>query len=101
MLTARYELPTPDGLSPMEMDEWRNRKLLPTQNRVLTCLTTWLEDHGMLNEDPHIAQRMQEFLSLITQPPPLALTARLILGSLERLVSRFHFLFKSQAQHAA
>jgi son of sevenless-like protein len=40
----------------------------------------------MLNEDPHIARRMQEFLSLISQPPPLALTAQLIMQSLERLV---------------
>jgi son of sevenless-like protein len=77
----------PDGISSAEADDWRIRKLLPIQNRVLMCFTTWLEDHDMLNEDPHISRRMQEFMSQITQPASLALAARLILGSLERLVS--------------
>jgi hypothetical protein len=86
MLAARYELAPPEDLSPLEMEDWRSRKLLPTQNRVLMCLTTWLEDYSMLNEDPHISQRMQDFLGLITQPASLALAARLILASLERLV---------------
>jgi son of sevenless-like protein len=87
MLVGRYELPPPDGISIQEIDEWRERKLRPTQNRVLMCLTTWLEDYSMLNEDPHVARQMQEFLSLIQQPPQLALAARLILESLSRLVS--------------
>jgi son of sevenless-like protein len=87
MLVGRYELPPPEGISIQEIDEWRERKLRPTQNRVLMCLTTWLEDYSMLNEDPHVARQMQEFLSLIQQPPQLALAARLILESLSRLVS--------------
>jgi son of sevenless-like protein len=86
MLTARYEAAPPEGLSPQELEDWRERKLRPTQSRVLSCLTAWLEDHGMLHEDPHIARRMQEFLSLISQPPALALTAQLIMQSLERMV---------------
>jgi son of sevenless-like protein len=86
MIIARYELPPPDGIAIAEIDDWRERKLRPIQNRVLMCLTAWLEDHNMLNEDPHIAQPMSEFLSLIAQPPPLALAARLILNTLKRLV---------------
>jgi hypothetical protein len=88
LLVDRYEMDHPDGLSTEEFEDWKEKKLRPTQKRVLTCLTIWLES-DMLHEDPDIANRLQGFLSHIVTPPPLALTARLILQSLERLVSYF------------
>jgi son of sevenless-like protein len=90
LLAARFETAPPENLTAAELDDWRDRKQRPVQNQVLTCFTTWLEDHVMLNEEPHIVQRMQEFLSLISQPPSLAFTAKLIMQSLERGLVRTH-----------
>jgi len=47
----------------------------------------WLEEYDLLNQDAEVAPKLQEFLSLIVGPPSLAFTAKLILKSLERLVS--------------
>jgi son of sevenless-like protein len=76
----------PAGLTSSQIKDWTEKKLRPTQKRVLTVLTTWLEDYALLTEEPHIARRLTDFLSMIVEPPALALTARLILQSLERLV---------------
>jgi son of sevenless-like protein len=76
----------PASLSTEEFEEWKEKKLRPTQKRVLTILTMWLEDHKLLDEEPHIGQQLTEFLSLIVTPEPLAITARLIQEDLERLV---------------
>jgi son of sevenless-like protein len=76
----------PTELSCTQIKDWTEKKLRPTQKRVLTVLTMWLEDYALLTEEPHIARRLTDFLSLIVKPSELAVTARLILQSLERLV---------------
>lgn len=87
LLVERYQMDHSASLSNEEFEEWKNNKLRPTQKRVLTILTMWLEDHHLLNEEPHMGQSLMDFLSLIVTPAPQALTAKLILQSLERLVS--------------
>jgi hypothetical protein len=47
----------------------------------------WLEEYDLLNQDPEVAPKLQNFLRLIVTPPALALTAKHMLKSLERLVS--------------
>lgn len=89
LLVERYRMDHPPDLTGSEFEEWKDKKLLPTQKRVLTILTMWLEDHDLLEEEPYIAQRLTDFLTLIISPPPLALTAKLMLQSLERLVRLF------------
>jgi son of sevenless-like protein len=86
LLVERYQMDHPASLSTEEFEEWKEKKLRPTQKRVLTILTMWLEDHKLLDEEPHIGQQLTEFLSLIVTPEPLAITARLIQEDLERLV---------------
>lgn len=86
LLVERYQMDHPAGLSSEEFDEWKEKKLRPTQHRVLTVLTMWLGDHRLLDEEPHMARSLTEFLSLIVTPP-LAITAKLMLQTLERLVS--------------
>jgi hypothetical protein len=89
MLVGHYELSPPDGImSVPELCEWKERKQRPTQIQVLTCLTTWLEDYGMLNEEPHLARQVQDFLSSIQQPLEVALAACIVLQSLSKLVSQ-------------
>ncbi|KAJ7070620.1 ras guanine nucleotide exchange factor domain-containing protein [Mycena amicta] len=85
LLVARYDMARPDGLTDEQADEWRDKMQLPTQRRILTLFTMWLQDHRLLEEEPHIAQRLTDFLTQITQPPPLALTAKLIIRSIEDL----------------
>jgi son of sevenless-like protein len=53
----------------------------------------WLEEYDLLNQDPEVAPKLQNFLFLIVSPPALALTAKHILKSLERLVSFERIVF--------
>jgi son of sevenless-like protein len=85
LLVAQYELEAPPNLTEEEFEHWRREKLRPTQKRVLTVLTMWLEEYDLLNQDPEVAPKLQDFLSLIVTPASLALTARHMLKSLERL----------------
>jgi son of sevenless-like protein len=87
MLVARYHMERPEDLTAEQADEWRDKMQLPTQRRTLTLFTMWLQDHRLLEEEPHIAQRLTDFLTHIMQPQPLALTAKLIIRSIEDLVS--------------
>jgi son of sevenless-like protein len=77
----------PPNLTEDEFDQWKREKLRPTQKRVLTVLTMWLEEYDLLNQDAEVAPKLQEFLGLVINPPTLALTAKHMLKSLERLVS--------------
>ncbi|KDQ63075.1 hypothetical protein JAAARDRAFT_53300 [Jaapia argillacea MUCL 33604] len=84
-LVDLYQMDDPKGISTEEFEEWKLKKLRPTQKRVLTVFTMWLEDHAMLTEEPHIGEKLQEFLALIVTPPPFALTAKLMAQSFDRL----------------
>jgi len=55
----------------------------------------WLEEYDLLNQDPEVAPKLQDFLRLIVNPPALALTAKHMLKSLERLVSLKRVVFRS------
>ncbi|KAI9511742.1 ras guanine nucleotide exchange factor domain-containing protein [Russula earlei] len=85
LLIAQYELDAPPNLSEEEFEQWKREKLRPTQKRVLTVLTMWLEEYDLLNQDAEVAPKLQDFLNLVISPPSLAFTAKLILKSLERL----------------
>ncbi|KAJ6523591.1 ras guanine nucleotide exchange factor domain-containing protein [Mycena capillaripes] len=85
LLVARYNMERPEGLNAEQADEWRDKMQLPTQRRILTLFTMWLQDHRLLEEEPHIAQRLTDFLAQIMTPQPLALTAKLIIRSIEDL----------------
>lgn len=86
MLVEKYRMDHPSGINEEEFVEWKEKCRLPTQRRVLTLFTIWLEDHRLLEEEPHIAQRLTDFLSLITPPAPLSPAAKLIMQSIKRLV---------------
>ncbi|KAJ7361302.1 ras guanine nucleotide exchange factor domain-containing protein [Mycena albidolilacea] len=85
LLVARYHMERPEHLTDGQAEEWREKMQLPTQRRTLTLLTMWLQDHRLLEEEPHIAQRLTDFLRKIMQPQSLALTAKLIIRSIEDL----------------
>ncbi|KAK0466321.1 ras guanine nucleotide exchange factor domain-containing protein [Desarmillaria tabescens] len=82
-LVGIYAMEYPSKITDPEYEEWREKCSLPTQRIVLTVFTMWLEDHRLLEEEPHIAQHLTDFLNDVT--PPLAVTAKLIVKSIERL----------------
>lgn len=85
MIVDRYREDHPKDLnSSLEFDNWR-RHNIASQRRALMILTMWLEDHRLLEEEPHIAQRLTAFLKLIITPP-LAEDAQRLMDSIERLV---------------
>jgi son of sevenless len=88
-LVDRYRMDPPLNMTDAEFEEWKERLCLPTQRVILTLFTMWLEDHRLLEEEPHIAQRLTDFLTLITTPQSLSITARLIVQSIARLVCIF------------
>lgn len=55
---------------------------------VLAVLSMWLEDYGLLEDDPDIAPQLKDFLDLVISPPSLAFSAKLILQSLNKLVRK-------------
>jgi son of sevenless len=87
LLISQFGLDVPPNLSEDEFNQWKREKLRPTQKRVLTVLTMWLEEYDLLNQDAEVAPKLQEFLGFVSSPPTLALTAKHMLKSLERLVS--------------
>lgn len=87
MLVDIYRMSYPEILTESEFDEWRDRCLQPTQRQVLTVFSMWLEEYRLLEEEPDISRRLNDFLRLITSPSPLAATAQGIIDSITRLVS--------------
>lgn len=84
MLVDRYRMDHPENLSNNEFENWRKHNIA-SQRRVLMIFTMWLESHRLLEEEPHIAQRLTDFLKLITTAP-LATEAKRLLDAIERLV---------------
>lgn len=68
------------------MEVWRQKKQLPVQRRVLAIFQAWLENHSMIQDDPPIACRLQEFLCSITTPQQNTAYAKQVMNILERLV---------------
>jgi hypothetical protein len=91
----------PPGLNPKEEREWADKKNRPTQKRSVPCalsgsidlisfrilqvLMEWLEQYGMIEDDPHLVPQLQQFLLRINDSPMLALSAKHISQSLERV----------------
>ncbi|GJJ13429.1 hypothetical protein Clacol_007683 [Clathrus columnatus] len=82
LLIEKYEMDSPPGLDVEEFNEWKDKKLRPTQARVLHVLTVWVDNYGLIQDDPRVIPRLQDFLELIHSPPQHAQNARLILQNI-------------------
>ncbi|KAG9011301.1 hypothetical protein FRB93_003103 [Tulasnella sp. JGI-2019a] len=93
LLTEHYLMTHPEELTDDEFNEWKEKKLRPCQTRVLATLTEWVERYRFVKDEPHMVTRLKEFLSLIKTPTANALTAKLLLQTIEKqesaMVSRF------------
>jgi len=87
MLLDRFHVKPPKSLTESERKEWKLYLRLPVQQRVLEVFGIWLEENRMLEEEPHVSQRLADFLGTINSPT-LLITATAITRTVERLVSR-------------
>ena len=88
MLVQRYGRGMPRNLTTAEAQEWRNQTI-GIQRNVLTVCTMWVEAHRLLEEEPHIALHMTEFLRLVVSPP-LSVMAIQLIETIERMVGWLH-----------
>ena len=86
LLVAQFNLSHPAALGSKELEQWKEKRLMPNRRRVLTMLQVWNDQFGLLQDDPYLARRVVDFVSSVTSPPPLATIAREVLKSLERYV---------------
>ncbi|KAJ3556493.1 hypothetical protein NM688_g2000 [Phlebia brevispora] len=85
LLLERYDLDVPQAVTATELEEWRTRRLLQSQRKVLAIFMSWLVDHNMIEEDPSVARRLQDFLSEISEPPDNVAAAQEVRQALERI----------------
>ncbi|KAJ2918365.1 hypothetical protein MD484_g2048, partial [Candolleomyces efflorescens] len=84
LLLDRFSMTRPDNLNQVEVEDWKRRCLVPTQRHVLDVFNLWLEDHRLLEEDPHIAQRLPDFIRQVATPR-LPVEGQALLQNIERL----------------
>ncbi|KAF9444606.1 ras GEF [Macrolepiota fuliginosa MF-IS2] len=68
-LVEYYNLPQPGDLTVSELEDWLERGKRKTQRKVLEIFSDWLQSNHLLEEEPHIAGRLTEFLQSITSGP--------------------------------
>ncbi|KAF8963919.1 ras guanine nucleotide exchange factor domain-containing protein [Flammula alnicola] len=83
-LIKRYNMGPYKKLADNEYKDWKANLRVPTQHRILEIFSIWLEDHRLLEEEPHISQRLTNFLSTIRTPPHNT-QADAIIKNIERL----------------
>ncbi|PCH34105.1 ras GEF [Wolfiporia cocos MD-104 SS10] len=83
-LFSRFHMGQPDFESNWELDKWREEKLEPTQRRILAIFKLWAEEYGMSRDDPHIARRLNEFLTSLIPDSPFVATAQSLMEILRR-----------------
>ena len=69
MLVERFYLKPNESLTESEYLIWKASFRIPVQRLVLDIFSRWLENYQLFEEEPHIAQRLKEFLNLIVSLP--------------------------------
>ena len=85
MLVERFHIKPNESLTESEYLNWKANLRIPVQRLVLDILNRWLEDYQLFEEEPHIAQRLKEFLDLIVSPPHNKIAA-IIIQTIDRMV---------------
>lgn len=87
MLVERFHLKPEMSLTGHEYIDWKAHLRNPVQRLVLEIFSIWLEDYRLLEEEPHIVQRMRDFLTLNVYLPQKT-TATTMIQTIDRLVRR-------------
>ena len=83
MLVERFYFKPHEVLTNSEYLDWKANLRIPVQRLVLEILSRWLEDYQLLEEDPHITQRLRDFLTPISSYNTSAAT---IIHTIDRMV---------------
>ncbi|KIM23236.1 hypothetical protein M408DRAFT_264797 [Serendipita vermifera MAFF 305830] len=84
-LVSHYTMAQPDELSVAEALEWKEKKLRPTQMRVLCVMGLWIDKHGLVLDEPALIPKVRTWLSTISSPTGLALSAKQLIQSIDRI----------------
>ncbi|KAK7465269.1 hypothetical protein VKT23_005248 [Stygiomarasmius scandens] len=84
MLVENYQMEYPKDASNDERKDWEEKRQYLTRCFVLTTFTMWLEEQRLLEEEPHIAGRLTDFVKYIGNGP-FANVAEGIFQTIERL----------------
>ncbi|KAF8807994.1 ras GEF [Phlegmacium glaucopus] len=86
MLVERFHLEPEISLTELEYVDWKSNHRNPVQRLVLKVFKIWLTDYHLLEEEPHIAPRLRDFLTQNVYPPhrTIAIT---IIQTIDRLTS--------------
>ncbi|TDL15520.1 ras GEF [Rickenella mellea] len=77
LLLARFNIQSPEGLYPFELEEWIRLKRTPVRSRVIAAFQTMVTDGEVLEKDDYsILERMKDFL-LTTDAAELPASKRL------------------------
>ena len=68
MLVERFHLKPNESLTEFEYLNWKANLRVPVQRLVLDIFNRWLENYQLFEEEPHIVQRLKEFLDLNVSP---------------------------------
>lgn len=86
MLLEQYYASPPNNLPETANAEWISRVRFPLRLRILEIFGLWLEEHRLLEEEPHIASRLTDFLKDIDDAF-LTRTAESLIKTIQRLVT--------------
>lgn len=84
LLTERFNMKIPKSLTEQEEKDWKVNLRDPVRRRILEVLRLWLVNYRLLEEEPHIAKRLTDFLCTIGEPHMS--TAGKLIKDVERLV---------------
>lgn len=91
LLLERYDMPHPSTMSTTELKHWEEKYLEPKQSRIFNIIKIWVEEHGLVQDDPKISLKIVSFLASIVSPPALAAEATSLRISVERPVRTFSY----------
>jgi son of sevenless len=83
MLVERFRLEPNESLTESEYLNWKANLRIPVQRLVLDIFSRWLENYQLLEEEPHIAQRLKRFLN---QTNSLPHNKNTIIQTIDRMV---------------
>ncbi|KAG9045100.1 hypothetical protein FS837_007032 [Tulasnella sp. UAMH 9824] len=84
LLVERYLMDPPTGLTDEQRAEWKEKRLRPTQTRVLNTLKEWVERYRLVKDENNLVDKLKDFLGRIDQPASNVLSAKHLLETIAR-----------------
>ncbi|KIO22395.1 hypothetical protein M407DRAFT_28115 [Tulasnella calospora MUT 4182] len=82
LLVERYTMDPPGGLTDEQRAEWKEKRLRPTQTRVLNTMREWVERYRLVKDEGHLVEKLKDFLGRIDQPASNVSSAKHLLETI-------------------